>query len=73
MILLEKLKARRRKKEQLKKFRENLTLGQKVFINNGVTAFYGHILYVRPDRVKVMNTEMQTGAYPVKCIYPIED
>lgn len=72
MNLIAKLKARRKEKIELKKFRENLQIGDKVFVNNHAHAFFGQVLYVWPDRVKVISTDMHTAAYPQNCIYPID-
>lgn len=72
MNLLTKIKQRRKEKAELQKFRDNLQQGDKVFVNDHANAFYGQILYIWPDRVKVISTDMHTAAYPLSCIYPID-
>jgi preprotein translocase subunit YajC len=72
MNLIAKFKQRRREKQELQNFRDNLQIGDKVFINDHANAFYGQVLYIWPDRVKIISTDMHTAAYPHSCIYPID-
>jgi preprotein translocase subunit YajC len=72
MNFIKKIRERRREREELNSFRKNLKIGDKVFVNDGATAFYGQVLHVWDDRIKVMSQDMHCAAHTIRCIYPID-
>jgi preprotein translocase subunit YajC len=66
------LKLKKGNKETLRTWRENLTYGDKVAVNDGAVKFNAQITQVWEDRVQVISKDMRVAAYPKEVIYPIE-
>lgn len=59
-------------KESLKSWREGLTYGDNVLVNDGAVKFKAQITQVWSDRVQVISRDMRVAAYPKEVIYPQE-
>jgi preprotein translocase subunit YajC len=66
------LKLKKSKKETLKLWRDNMTYGDKVTVNDGAVKFNAQITQVWDDRVQVISKDMRVAAYPKAVIYPID-
>ena len=73
MNLLKSLKEKRRQKKALKEFRSRLQVGQRVIVDNGAQRAQVQVIHIVNDMVKVINRDMQYGAYGIESIYPVED
>lgn len=71
-VLLRRLKRRREPKISIKVWREALTYGDKVTVNDGAVKFNAQITQVWSDRVQVISPDMRVAAYPKEVIYPID-
>jgi len=67
-----RLKRRREPKISIKAWREALTYGDKVTVNDGAVKFNAQITQVWSDRVQVISPDMRVAAYPKEVIYPQE-
>lgn len=66
------LKLKKGNKESLRLWRDNMTYGDKVTVNDGAVKFDAQITQVWEDRVQVISKDMRVAAYPKEVIYPIE-
>lgn len=60
------------RRKKLAKFRRNVNLGEKVLIDDGSRKFEATLVRKNEAYVTVVNADLSTGAYGIKCMYELK-